>query len=30
MPPFGEMLTDKQINALAEHVLTFRTKGAKP
>ena len=29
MPPFGEMLSDTQINALAEYVLTFR-KGAKP
>ena len=30
MPPFGEMLTNEQITALAEYVLTFRSKGAKP
>ncbi len=29
MPPFGEILSDPQINALAEYVLTFR-EGAKP
>lgn len=30
MPPFGEMLTNEQIDALAEYVLSFRSKGAKP
>jgi mono/diheme cytochrome c family protein len=30
MPPFGEMLTNEQINALAEYVLSFRSKGVKP